>query len=131
MTLTYPRLLVVAALAAVLEFAAFEWRYRDLIFLAGPAPVVAAAPASTFARYFNTALARPRATRTTLEHLVLVATARRDQSATIATLYRLVQTDPRDPHLRLRLADALRQSGRLEEARVHYREVIAHPEEAK
>ena len=125
MTLTYPRLLVFVALAAVAEFAAFEWRYQDLIFLARPTQALALAPPETMARYVRTALARPRLTRTSLERLVTIAAAREDHATAIAALQRIVESTPRDLHVRLRLADVLRQDGRLDDARRHYQDVIA------
>jgi Flp pilus assembly protein TadD len=118
-------LLLVVALLGCTELAVFEWRFHDLLYLARPVAVLAREAGERFVPQANHALARPTLTRAKLETIALAATARNDRDLAIRALTRLAREYPSDARVHIRLADALREAGRLEEANQTYRQAIA------
>ena len=79
------------------------------------------------ARFPDTAqavLARERVSRRVLERVADVARRRHDVKLQVVALERIVSSAPGDTEARLRLAQALRDAGRLDEAERIYREEL-------
>jgi Flp pilus assembly protein TadD len=79
------------------------------------------------ARFPDTAqavLARERVSRRVLERVADVARRRHDVDLQVVALERIVSSAPGDAEARLRLAQALRDAGRLDEAERIYRQEL-------
>jgi tetratricopeptide (TPR) repeat protein len=118
--LTVARFLGVLALLMIVEFAVFEWRAGDLIYLNRPVAVLREEPRDRFQTNAERALARPTLTRAKLETIAQTAVARNDSDLAIRSLDRLSRQYQADPEISLRLGEALRNAGRLEEAKRAY-----------
>jgi len=112
---------LLVAILAVLELAAFDWRYKDLVYLSRPASALEHASTGDFRTFADRALARPTLTRATLEVIAQTATARHDDMVMFPALRRLAREYPDDGSVNLRLAEALRGVGHIEEAEPYYR----------
>jgi Flp pilus assembly protein TadD len=117
--------LLVVALLGCAELAVFEWRFHDLRYLARPVAALAREPGERFVPQASHALARPTLTRAKLETIAQAAAARNDRDVAIRALTRLAREYPSDARVHIRLADALREAGRLEEANQAYQQAIA------
>jgi thioredoxin-like negative regulator of GroEL len=71
---------------------------------------------SGFSQEAASVLANDHISRRVLDRIADVAEARGEQSLQIKALERIVSEFPQDPAARIRLAQALRQAGRIEEA---------------
>lgn len=118
------RFLLVMALALVAQAGAFAYYYRDLLVLRSAPTSLAAAP-DTLARTADAALARPAITRQHLETIVVAAHQAGQVGLEVRALARLAALEPDDPAIALRYGDALRRAGRLEEAELVFRRVLA------
>ena len=117
------RALLVVGLAVLCEAGVFGWRYSDLLYLNRPLAQLSSDPG--FPASFATALQRDRVTRRLLERAAVVANRRGDRRLHLTVLERIVRDHPRDESAHLRLAHALREAGRFDEAERHYRHVLA------
>ena len=117
--------LLIVVLLGCVELAVFEWRFHDLIYLARPVAALAREAGERFVPRANRALARPTLTRANLETIAQTAAARNDRDLAIRALTRLAHEYPSDARVHIRLADGLREAGRLEEANQVYRQAIA------
>jgi thioredoxin-like negative regulator of GroEL len=111
-------LLALAALVCC-EAGVFYVRHADVIRLSGTrASVVADAG---FNEAAEAVLAREQVSRRVLERVADVAHERRAVELRVRALERIVAAVPTDGEARLRLAEALRDAGRLDEAEQLYR----------
>lgn len=124
--MSYRRLALVAVLAFAVQGVVFTYYYEDLLFLRQPADQVASAPADVFRRHALAALDRSRLTRRHLETIAAAAQRQHARDIELAALQRLALEHRDDLWIRLRLADVLRRSGRLEEAEAIYLGVLRH-----
>ena len=112
------------------EVGVFYWENRDVVKMSRPTNALvvdAGFPAAA-----RSVLARERVSRRVLEVVVDVARQRDDLDLHVDALRRIVSVAPEDPGARLRLAQALRESGRLDEAERIYRDEIGDwPQEVR
>ena len=120
-----PRFILLVTILAILELAAFDWRYRDLVYLSRPASVLEHASTGDFRTFADLAMARPALTRAKLEAIAQTAAARHDDMVLFPALRRLANEYPADAGVNLRLAEALRAVGHIEEADGFYRRALA------
>jgi Flp pilus assembly protein TadD len=125
MTFSVSRFLLFVAFVGALEAGVFAWRYSDLMYLSRPVAALATDPVGAFAPRAAHALAREELTRATLETLANAARARQDRDLAIAALERLAREYEAEARVHVRLADALREAGRLDEARGTYARALA------
>ena len=114
-------LLVLAALVG-LEVGVFYVRHADVIRLSGTRSAVVADDGFTDAA--QAVLAREQVSRRVLERVADVAHERRAFELQVRALERIVAAAPADGEARLRLAGALRDAGRLDEAEQIYRAAL-------
>jgi hypothetical protein len=108
------RLLTVLSVFILVEFAVFYWRHHDMVRLSLSRETVIGDPG--FSREAASVLANDHISRRVLDRIADVAEARGEQSLQIQALERIVSEFPQDPVARIRLAQALREAGRIEEA---------------
>ena len=116
------RLLLALAVLVCLEAGVFYVRHADVVRLSGPRTAVVADEGFTEAA--QAVLAREQVSRRVLERVADVAHARRAFELQVRALERIVAAVPADGEARLRLAEALRDAGRLDEAERLYREAL-------
>lgn len=116
------RLLIVMVAATVVQVIAFRYMHRDLFWLDQPA--AAHAPVAMTRQTAEATLARPRLSRRHAEALVRATDRDGLRDLHLAALFRLAQDHPGDPEVMLRLAEALRQQGRLDEAARQFSRVL-------
>jgi Flp pilus assembly protein TadD len=119
------QLVSVMVVLGCLELVAFDWRFHDLVYLTRPVTVLAHETVERFAPQADRALSRPTLTRAKLERIAQTAVARNDHDLAIRALSRLAHEYSSDSSVHIRLADALREVGRIEEAKQAYRQAIA------
>jgi thioredoxin-like negative regulator of GroEL len=113
------RLLVALAVLVGLEAGIFYVRHADVVRLSRSRTAVVADEGFTEAA--QSVLARERVSRRVLERVADVAHERRAFELQVRALERIVAAVPADGDARLRLAEALRDAGRLDEAERIYR----------
>jgi thioredoxin-like negative regulator of GroEL len=113
------RLMTVLALVVAVEVGAFYWRHHDVVRLSVSRGTVVAD--AGFPEAARAVLARERISRRVLERVADVAHERQEFDLQIRALERIAGTYPDDGQVRLRLAQALREAGRLDEAERMYR----------
>jgi Flp pilus assembly protein TadD len=113
------RLLVALAVLVGLEAGIFYVRHADVVRLSRSRTAVVADEGFTAAA--QSVLARERVSRRVLERVADVAHERRAFDLQVRALERIVAAVPVDGAARLRLAEALRDAGRLDEAERLYR----------
>jgi thioredoxin-like negative regulator of GroEL len=113
------RLLGVLAIFVIVEVAVFYWRHHDVVRLSLSRDMVIADPA--FPDEATAVLAGDRVSRRVLERIADVAQVRGEHDLRVRALERIAADFPDDAQVRLRLAQALRDAGRLEEAERIYR----------
>ena len=113
------RLLVALAVLVGLEAGIFYVRHADVVRLSRSRTAVVADEGFTEAA--QSVLARERVSRRVLERVADVAHERRAFELQVRALERIVAAVPADGDARLRLAEALRDAGRLDEAERLYR----------
>ena len=113
------RLLVALAVLVGLEAGIFYVRHADVVRLSRSRTAVVADEGFTAAA--QSVLARERVSRRVLERVADVAHERRAFDLQVRALERIVAAVPADGAARLRLAGALRDAGRLDEAERIYR----------
>lgn len=116
---------LLVAILAILELAAFDWRYGDLVYLNRPASMLEHASTGDFRTHAERAMARSTLTRATLEVIAQTASARHDDMLLFPALRRLASEYPDDAGVNLRLAEALRAVGHSDEAETYYRRALA------
>ena len=112
------RLLLVLGALVGLEVGVFYVRHDDIVRLSATRTAVADDGFSEDAR---TALAREHVSRRVLERVADVAHQRQAFDLQVQALERIVAAAPADAEARLRLAQALRDAGRLDDAERLYR----------
>jgi len=112
---------VVLALVAG-EAGVFLWKNADVVSLSRSADTLAADP--QFTATAHRVLAEPDVTRRVLERIADVAARRSDAALQLQAITRIAAAAPGDRHVQLRLADALRGVGRLDDAAVLYRALV-------
>ena len=120
-----PRFVLLITILAILELAAFDWRYHDLVYLSRPAATLAHGSTGDFRRFSELALARPVLTRAKLEVIAHTAAVRRDDMILYPALRRLAREYPDDAGVNLRMAESLRAVGHIDEADEFYRRALA------
>lgn len=113
------RLVTVIAVLVAVELGVFYWRHQDVVRLSVSRATVVADTA--FPDAARAVLARDRISRRVLERVADVARERREFDLQLHALQRIAGTYPEDGKARLRLAQALRDAGRLDEAERMYR----------
>jgi len=116
---------VIAALL-VLEAGVFYARHADLVRLAAPRDTLVVSTA--FPELAARVLRLDRPSRSVLERVSDVASARGDHALQVRALQRIVESAPEDREARLRLAQAWRLAGDLDEAERLYQAELAHLE---
>jgi Flp pilus assembly protein TadD len=129
--MSFRQFVIVVAVLVCLEVAVFDWRFHDLVYLTRPVTVLAHESVERFVPQAEHALSRPTLTRARLETIAQTARTRNDHGLAIRALARLAQEYPSDGSVHLRLADALREVGRIEEAEQAYRQAIAATERGR
>jgi tetratricopeptide (TPR) repeat protein len=120
------RLLVAFTVFVLVELGVFYWRHHDLVRLSLGREFVIADPKFTSAA--TSVLSEEEVSRRVLERIADVAGVRGERDLQIRALERIVQAFPDDAGTRLRLAQALREAGRFEEAERIYRGALGLPE---
>jgi Flp pilus assembly protein TadD len=112
---------LVASLAAlvVIELSFFYVQHHDVVRLSQARETLIAD--AQFPETAMAVLARERVSRRVLERVADVAGERQEFALKVRALERIVSTVPADAEARLRLAQALRDAGRLEDAERLYR----------
>jgi Flp pilus assembly protein TadD len=113
------RLLLALGALVSLEVGVFYVRHEDIVRLSGTRTAVVADDGFTEAA--RTALAREHVSRQLLERVADVAHERQAFDLQVQALERIVASVPTDAEARLRLAEALRDAGRLDDAERLYR----------
>ena len=108
------RLLTVLSVFLLVEFAVFYWRHHDVVRLSLSRETVIGDPG--FSNEASSVLANDRVSRRVLERIADVAEVRGEQGLQIRALERIFSDFPQDLAARSRLAQALREAGRIEEA---------------
>lgn len=104
------------------ELAVFYWGHRDVVLLNQPTEALVLD--ARFPDAARSVLARERVSRRVLERVAHVARQRHELELHVDALERIVDSALDDAEARLRLAQALREAGRLEEAERIYREQL-------
>jgi DNA-binding SARP family transcriptional activator len=113
------RLLLALGALVGLEIGVFYLRHDDIVRLSANRTAVVSDDG--FNEAARTALAREHVSRRVLERVADVAHERQAFDLQVQALERIVATVPADADARLRLAQALRDAGRLEDAERLYR----------
>jgi Flp pilus assembly protein TadD len=113
------RLLLVLGALVGFEIGVFYVRHDDIVRLSGSRTAVVADDG--FNEAAHTALAREQVSRRVLERVADVAREREAFDLQVQALERIVTSAPADAEARLRLAQALRDAGRLDDAERLYR----------
>ena len=108
------RLLMVLSVFILVEFAVFYWRHHDMVRLSLSRETVIGDPGCS--REAASVLDKRSHQPSRARRIADVAEARGEQSLQIQALERIVSEFPQDPVARIRLAQALRKAGRIEEA---------------
>lgn len=120
------QLLWLVVVLAIVEVAVFYRQNAELVALSRPADVLVTDPA--FDGAARAALARRRVSRRVLERVADVAGRRQNFALQGAALERIARDVPDDASVTLRLAEALRAQGRLQEAETIYRAYVKRGE---
>lgn len=104
------------------ELAVFYWGHRDVVLLNQSTEALVLD--ARFPDAARSVLARERVSRRVLERVAHVARQRHELELHVDALERIVDSALDDAEARLRLAQALREAGRLEEAERIYREQL-------
>ncbi len=116
------RIVAMLVLLVAGEVGVFYVEHQDVVAMNGSADALV-----VDARFPDTAqsvLARERVSRRVLERVADVAQRRHDVELQVEALERIVSSAPRDTEARLRLAQALRDAGRLDEAEHIYQQEL-------
>jgi DNA-binding SARP family transcriptional activator len=127
--MTFRQFVLLLGLAVAAQAAVFTRYYTDLLYLRQPVAALTQGPVEEFRAKAESALGRQRLTR---HHLDTIAeTARRTGQADIEVraLEQLTALHPADTAISLRLADAWRRTGRLQEADTLYQRILAASDE--
>ena len=128
--MAFRHFVLVLGLAVAAQAALFNRYYTDLLYLRRPVPLIAHGPVGEFRAQAESALRRQGLTR---HHLDTIAeTARRTGQADleVRALEQLAARHPSDTAVTLRLADAWRRTGRLEDAHAAYQRVLREAAQA-
>jgi len=122
--MTVKRLSLAFVATVVLQGTVFAVYYNDLLYLRQPVALISAGPRDVFIQHATHALGR---SKLTLRHLETIAESAKDfhlGDIEVQALERRVKAQPRDEAAHLRLADALRRSGRYDRAEQVYLELL-------
>lgn len=123
--MTPRRLLVTLVVAVVIEAAVFGLVHRDLLWLNRPVAELRAASVDDVHAQASSVLAREHLSRRQLEQLADATAQRPDlRHVHIDALERIQALEGADVGVRLRLAEAYRLAGRLDEARLLFAQVL-------
>jgi len=123
--MTPRRLLLMLVVALAIEVAVFGLVHRDLLWLNRPVAELRAASVDDVATQASAVLAREQLSRRQLEVLAEATAQRADLRAVhVRVLERIHALDAVDVGVRLRLAEAYRLDGRLDEARALFAGVL-------
>ena len=122
---TIPRIIGAFVLTLVLMTALFAWRYSDLLYLRQPVTTLETHGRDEFVAQASLAMARTGLTRRHLDTIADAAFKFGDSKLESEALERRLKQDPRDVHLQLRLADALRRIGDFERSESLFQEALA------
>ena len=121
------RLLMGLVALVGLELGVFYLQHRDVVQVSGERTSLVAD--ARFPEAARSVLARERVSRRVLERVAEVAHERQEFDLQVRALERIVIAAPQDVQSRLRLAQALREAGRLDEAERLYRTELGLSEE--
>ena len=113
------RLLTAFAVFLLVEVGVFYWRHHDVVRLSLGREYVIADP--SFSGAAASVLEEQQVSRRVLERIADVAQVRGERELQIRALERIVEAFAQDTEARLRLAQALREAGRLADAERIYR----------
>ena len=119
------RLLAALAVFVLVEMGVFYWRHHDVVRLSLSREFVIADP--EFSSAATAVLGEEEVSRRVLERIADVAQVRGERDLQIRALERIVEDFPADTDARLRLAQALREAGRFDEAERIYRGELGLP----
>lgn len=112
--------LLLALVAA--EAGVFLWKNGDVVSLSRTADALAADP--RFPETAQRVLAQPVVTRRVLERIAAAAGQRSDPALQLQAITRIAEVAPGDRDVQLRLAEALRSNGRLDDAAAIFRALL-------
>ena len=116
------RVVAMLVLLVAGEIALFYVENQDIVAMNEPADALVLD--ARFPDLAHSVLARERVSRRVLERVVDVAQRRHDLALQVGALERIVSAAPGDAEARLRLAQALRDAGRFDEAERIYRQEL-------
>jgi Flp pilus assembly protein TadD len=120
------RLLAAIAVLVIVELGVFYWRHHDVVRLSLSRELVIADPEFTGAAA-SVLEEEEQVSRRVLERIADVAQVRGERDLQIRALQRIADAFPDDAEARLRLAQALRETGRFDEAERIYRGELGLP----
>jgi thioredoxin-like negative regulator of GroEL len=126
--MSFRHFVLLLGLAVAAQAAVFNRYYTDLLYLRRPVAALVQGPVDEFRAQAQSALGRQGLTRHHLDTIAETARATGQADIEVRALERLMALHPTDTAIALRLADAWRRTGRLEEADAAYQRVLAKAE---
>lgn len=123
--MTFRHFVLILGLAVAAQAAVFTRYYTDLLYLRRPVTELARGPVEEFRAQAESALRRQGLTRHHLDTIAEAARQTGQADIEVRALEQLAALHPHDTVISLRLADAWRRTGRLEEADAVYRRILA------
>ena len=123
------RFFTLLLLLVTIETGVFAYTYQDLISLSGDPERISSRDEASLRELAASALARRHLTRHHLETLAEALRRRQLVDDEVRTLERLHRQQTTDEAIELRLADAYRRAGRLDEASAIYQRFIAEAQQ--
>jgi hypothetical protein len=121
----FRRFALILVLTTLVEWGAFRFLHRDLLWI--DLPAAASAPVAMTRETAQAAFSRHRLSRRHTEALVRATDRDGLRDLHVAALHRLVGDHPGDAAILLRYAEALRREGRLAEAEIAFTRVAEAP----
>ena len=122
--MTPQRFLLVFTTVLVLQSGVFAWQYRDLLYFQQTVAAIRTDQPESFVTHAQTALSRKKLTRQHLDTIAVAADGFGKRDIEIQALERRLELDPEDVQVKLRVADALRRAGRLDDAERMYGDLL-------
>jgi hypothetical protein len=123
--MTFRHFVLILGLAIAVQAAVFHRYYTDLLYLRRPVTELAQDPVEEFRAQAESALGRQGLTRHHLDTIAETARRMGQADVEVRALEQLTRLHPTDTAVSLRLADAWRRTGRLEEADATYQRILA------